>query len=109
MINLENKIRELRKMRGLTQDQLASKLNVSPQAVSNWEMAASYPDMTLIPAIAAFFKVSLDTLFNYNAEEIEDRIEYIRIESYNYFFSVTLKKRRKFCLAALPSTRRRIN
>ncbi len=81
MINLGNKIRELRKNRGLTQEQLASALNVSPQAVSKWEMAASYPDTTMLPIIASFFKVSLDVLFDYNAEEIEARIEDIILEA----------------------------
>ncbi len=106
MINLGNKIRELRKQRGLTQEQLASALNVSPQAVSKWEMATSYPDMTLVPTIAAFFKVSLDTLFDYNAEEIETKINDIRFEADKYFFN-DFKKSEKILLdgiAQYPSS-----
>lgn len=38
MMNLSSKIRELRKARNLTQEQLAAALNISPQAVSKWEM-----------------------------------------------------------------------
>ena len=45
-MNLGNKIRELRRAGNLTQEQLAASLNISPQAVSKWEMGASYPDMT---------------------------------------------------------------
>ena len=61
-MNLGNKIRELRRARNLTQEQLAASLNISAQAVSKWEMGASYPDMTMIPTIASLFKVSLDEL-----------------------------------------------
>ncbi len=55
MINLGNKIRELRRARGLTQEQLASSLSISPQAVSKWEMNGGYPDMTMIPILANYF------------------------------------------------------
>ena len=40
-MNLGNKIRELRKGANLTQEQLAASLNLSPQAVSKWEMGGS--------------------------------------------------------------------
>ena len=63
MINLGSKIRFLRKNKGITQEQLACVLNMSPQAVSKWEMGASYPDVAILPVIAAYFKISLDELF----------------------------------------------
>ena len=71
-IRLGEKIRTLRKQKGLSQDVLASALGVSFQAVSKWEKADSMPDVTLIPAIASFFGVSTDELFDldiYKAEE----------------------------------------
>ena len=74
MINLGNKIRALRKKKGITQEQLASALNMSPQAVSKWEMGAGYPDVALLPVIAAYFGVSLDVLFDYDANNIEEKI-----------------------------------
>lgn len=79
MINLGNKIRELRKNRGITQEGLASALNMSPQAVSKWEMSASYPDVAMLPVIAAYFGISLDALFDYDPEEIEEKIKQIII------------------------------
>ena len=51
-INIGNKIRELRKKKGITQETLASVLSVSPQAVSKWESGLTYPDMEMIPVIA---------------------------------------------------------
>ena len=77
MINLGNKIRELRKNKGITQEQLASVLNMSPQAVSKWEMSAGYPDVAMLPVIAAYFGVSLDSLFDYDPDEIEEKIKNI--------------------------------
>ena len=41
-MNLGNKIRELRRAKNLTQEQLAESLNISPQAVSKWEMGVSH-------------------------------------------------------------------
>ena len=67
-IRLGEKIRTLRKQKGLSQDVLASALGVSFQAVSKWEKADSMPDVTLIPAIASFFGVSTDELFDFELE-----------------------------------------
>ena len=85
-MNLGNKIRELRRARNLTQEQLAASLNISPQAVSKWEMGASYPDMTMIPTLASLFKVSLDELFDFDIKNIEKEIEDIRLEYGKYFW-----------------------
>ncbi len=85
-MNLGNKIRELRRARNLTQEQLAASLNISAQAVSKWEMGASYPDMTMIPTIAGLFNVSLDELFDFDVKNIDKEIEDIRLESNKYFW-----------------------
>ncbi len=86
-MNLGNKIRELRKANNLTQEQLAASLSISAQAVSKWEMGASYPDMTMIPTIASLFKVSLDELFDFDLKNIDKEIEDIIMEYKNYFWS----------------------
>ena len=52
----------LRKANGLTQKELAEKLNVSDKAVSRWERDESYPDLTLIPLIADIFGITADEL-----------------------------------------------
>ena len=86
-MNLGNKIRELRRANNLTQEQLAATLNISAQAVSKWEMGASYPDMTMIPTLAALFKVSLDELFDFDVKNVDKEIEDIRLEYNKYFWS----------------------
>lgn len=56
-------ILSLRKEKGITQEVLAQNIGVSVQAVSKWETNASSPDINLLPLIADYFDISLDTLF----------------------------------------------
>ena len=56
------KITELRKRSGLTQEQFGDMIGVSRQAVSKWEMAQSVPDINKVMAIAEFFEVPVDFL-----------------------------------------------
>lgn len=70
--NLVRRRREL----GLTQEQLARKMNVSPQAVSKWENT-SYPDGELLPLLAKVLNTSLDVLFGVRKAEAEVDIEQV--------------------------------
>ena len=101
-MNLSNKIRELRKSRNLTQEQLAEALCVSPQAVSKWELGTCYPDMGLIPTLAYYFNVSLDTLFDFDAERMDREIEEIRVESGKFFWD-NFEKAERILLDGLKS------
>ena len=83
-MNIGNKIRELRKQRGITQEQLAESIGVSFQAVSKWETNISLPDITLAPVLANFFGVSMDELFDFNIRETEQRVKEITDEAYRY-------------------------
>lgn len=56
------RIAELRKKRGLTQEELAEQLGVSPQAVSKWENDLACPDIMTLPKLADFFNVTIDEL-----------------------------------------------
>ena len=90
-INIGNKIRELRKKKGITQEALASVLSVSPQAVSKWESGLTYPDMEMIPIIAGYFEVSMDILFDYDVREMKAKIQKIVDDAWDYFFDDTKK------------------
>ena len=59
---LADKIIILRKKSGLSQEELADKLNVSRQSVSKWESAQSIPDLDRILEMSEIFKVSTDCL-----------------------------------------------
>lgn len=52
----------LRKDKQLSQEQIAEIFGVSPQAISCWENAASYPDITQLPNIASYFETTVDEL-----------------------------------------------
>lgn len=90
-INIGNKIRELRKKKGITQEGLASVLSVSPQAVSKWESGLTYPDMEMIPIIAGYFEVSMDILFDYDVREMKAKIKKIIDGAKDYCFDDTQK------------------
>ena len=62
-------LQTLRKNRGVTQEQLATHLGVSPQAVSKWENG-SYPDGDLLPQIADYFEVSIDYLYGRAKDDV---------------------------------------
>lgn len=61
-MEFNNRLYELRKQRGLSQEELANKLNVSRQTISKWEVGDSTPDMEKLIAIGDLFHISLDEL-----------------------------------------------
>ena len=65
-IRLGDKIKELRKRDGRKQEDLATALGVTNQAISRWESNKGYPDMEMIPVIANYFHVTIDELFGYD-------------------------------------------
>lgn len=58
-------IREKRKALSLTQEQIAEYLGVSTPAVNKWEKGSTYPDITLLPALARLLKIDLNTLMSF--------------------------------------------
>ena len=84
MIKLGEKIKSLRKQKNISQEVFANYLGVSFQAVSKWENGNTMPDVTMIPAIASFFGVSTDELFDFNLFEMEKQVEAICRESWKY-------------------------
>ena len=61
-MEFNNKIYELRKQKGFSQEELASKLNVTRQTVSKWELGDSTPDMEKLVVLSDLFEISLDEL-----------------------------------------------
>ena len=61
----------LRKARGLTQEDIAKKLNISAQAVSKWENDISSPDISLLPELASIFNVTIDELLGKETNKTE--------------------------------------
>ena len=64
-----NRIYELRKQNGLSQQKLAEILNVHQTAVSQWEKGRTNPDMSILQAMSKYFKVSIDYILNNNSTQ----------------------------------------
>ena len=63
-MEFNEKLQELRKSKGLTQEELAEKLYVSRTAVSKWESGRGYPNIESLKEISLFFSVSIDELLS---------------------------------------------
>ena len=68
-ISLSEQLKRLRKAKGNTQEELAAHIGITTQAVSKWERGEGYPDITLLPAVAAYYGVSIDDLLGVGKEE----------------------------------------
>lgn len=77
-ITIRKQLCELRSQKGNTQADLAKHLGISTQAVSKWERDEGYPDITLLPGIAAYYNVTIDDLLGVGEMDKQKRIqEYI--------------------------------
>ena len=82
-IKIGEKIKELRKKHNVTQDKFAEYLGVTPQAVSRWENEDCYPDVDLFPAIANFFSITIDELFE--SDRTQKRQKELSHKIYKYY------------------------
>ena len=74
-VETAQRLADLRRSKGFSQEGLARKLGLSRQAVSKWERAESSPDTENLISLARLYGVSLDELLN-PSDEIEDDIEF---------------------------------
>lgn len=79
-MDIGNKIHQLRKISGMTQEQLAEKLSVSRQTVSKWESGGTTPDLESMVKIGRMFQVSLDELLLKGEEDVTVKDEKITLE-----------------------------
>ena len=81
-MQLGRRIKELRKKRNITQQDLAEMLGVSYQAISRWENSITSPDITALPVLANIFNVTVDYLLDVNINENTQIIENIYKQSW---------------------------
>ncbi len=104
-----DKLIDLRKKNGWSQEELAEKLNVSRQAVSKWEGAQSVPDMSRIIQLSELFGVSTDYLLKDNLEQAEpvqgsdegSTARTVSMEEANAFLAVKEENSRRVALAVM--------
>lgn len=67
-LRLSDNILRERRIRGITQEDLANFIGVSKASVSKWETGQSFPDITYLPQLAKFFNTSIDDLMGYEPQ-----------------------------------------
>ena len=95
---LKENLKTVRKAKGLSQEELAIKLNVVRQTISKWEQGLSVPDAEMLISISEVFDTPVSTLLGENlSESKEDDLKVIseKLEIINLQLSQTKKERRK--------------
>ena len=86
IMEFHEKIQELRKKKGLTQEELAAKLYVSRTAISKWESGRGYPSIDSLKTLAEFFSVTVDDLLS--GEELLTAAEEMQLQRERSFCSL---------------------
>lgn len=79
-MELSKKIYQLRKLAGMTQEQLAEKLNISRQTLSKWENGTSIPDVESVVRLSALFHTSLEELLLEEEHRVKEENAQITLE-----------------------------
>ena len=74
-INMKDMLCELRRQKKVTQEAVAAHLGITSQSVGKWERGEGYPDITLLPALALYFGVTVDELLGVGKARQEERID----------------------------------
>lgn len=91
-LRLSDNILSLRRKKGITQDDLASFLGVTKASVSKWETRQSYPDILLLPQIAAYFNITIDELIGYEPQLSSEQIKKYYIDLAEEFSTQSFEK-----------------
>lgn len=82
-MELSGQIKKYRDMLGLSQEELAEKIFVTRQSVSNWENGKTYPDLQSLLRLSDLFNLSLDELIKGDIETMKEEINKAEIEKMN--------------------------
>lgn len=81
-------IKKYRSDRGFSQEELAEKVYVSRQTVSNWETGKNYPDIHSLLLLSSLFNVSLDQLIKGDVETMRTEIKETEIRKFNFYGTI---------------------
>ena len=84
-MEIGKKLKNARVQSGMTQENVAEKINVSRQTISNWENDKSYPDVNSLVLLSEIFQTSLDNLIKGDVEVMKDVIQKEEIEKMNRY------------------------
>ncbi len=84
-MELNNQIRKYRAILELSQEELAEKVYVTRQTVSNWENGKSYPDIHSLLLLSSLFDISLDQLIKGDIDIMKKEISKAEVEKHNHY------------------------
>lgn len=87
-MELNNQIRKYRTSLNLSQEELAEKVYVSRQTVSNWETGKSYPDIHSLLLLSSLFDISLDQLIKGDIEIMKKEINEAAVQKHNHYGNI---------------------
>lgn len=96
-MEIGNQIKQLRLRRGITQEALGQHFGLTAQAVSKWECGSAAPDIELLPALSAYFGVTIDELFALSDDTRMERIQNM-IWDVRYLNPADVENERQFLL-----------
>ena len=94
-MDIGKKIKKYREQSNISQDELALKVFVSRQTISNWETNKSYPDIKSLAMLSNIFKVSLDDFIKEDIKEMKREVDSSQIKKFNvlnmvFFFEMLI-------------------
>lgn len=101
-MELNAQIKKYRKSLDLSQEELAEKVYVTRQTISNWETGKSYPDIHSLLLLSSLFNVSLDRLIKGDIETMKDMINEQEIKKFNYYGTIYTVHFVLLILSAVP-------
>ena len=89
--DLGKRIASYRKYMGITQEELADRLNITAQAVSKWENNLSYPDITILPSLTKALNTTIERLFGNEENHAGNNTQDTKEPKFPQFMNETLK------------------
>ena len=87
-MELGNQIKKYRSELQISQEQLADRIYVSRQTISNWENEKSYPDVNSLVLLSEVFQTSIDKLIKGDIEIMKEKINEHEIKKLNYYGNI---------------------
>lgn len=98
-------LKELRKAKGLTQEQLAEALNVSGRTVSRWETGSNMPDISILVSIAEYYEVSIPEIINgeRKSEKMDNEVKETALKLSDYAEAMNQKIKKRLLVLTLAT------
>ena len=103
-IQIGRLIAELRKKQGLTQQQLADKLNLSNKTISKWESGSGSPDISNLPVLAEALEISVDELLNGELNQLKSATNLDMPKDYSPRKELTPEQKKERAIIALTAS-----